>query len=322
MASLLLLVPAAAADCPPLKMVNSVDLVQAPGRAMVPVTINGSKRMFLLDTGGTISQITPTAATELGLHLDESARKLMDMRGNAASKSVRIEKFEIGYLKGATWLAVSADPNEGKAGGFDGLYAPDLMGAFDTELDFAAGKMNAFSPDHCDGRVVYWPAQAVGILPMKFYRQQSLRFPVTLDGKDLVAEMDTGASNVTMTYDAAERLFDWKPDDPGDKVVGDTGNGKIYGHIFSRLDFQGVIVRNPRVVIYPNLIGSKDVGNGQQVGNRARNDDYVRDLPDILIGLDVLRRLHLYIAFKEKKIYVTPGAGAQVTPAAAGPSGP
>lgn len=312
--------PAWAADCPPLKQLNSVDMVQAPGRALLPVTINGNKRLFLLDTGGSISQITPAAAAELGLPLQDGPLKLLDMRGNASRKAVRIDKFEIGYEKGSTWLAVSADPNEGKAEGFAGLYAPDLMGPFDIELDFAASKMNAFSQDHCDGRVVYWPAEAVAVLPMQFYRQQSLRFPVTLDGKEMMAEMDTGAPNVTMPYDTAERLFGWKPDDPGDKVLADSGNGKIYGHIFSKLDFQGVTVRNPRVVIHPNLIGSKDVNNGQQVGNRARNDDYVPDMPDILIGLDVLRRLHLYIAFGEKKIYITPGKGAVVPAAASAPA--
>jgi hypothetical protein len=312
--------PAWAADCPPLKMVNSIEMVQTPSRVLLPVSLNDNKRMFLLDTGGSISQITAAAATELGLHMEDAPLKLLDMRGHAERKAARVEKFEIGFQKGSTWLAVNPDPNEGKAEGFAGLYAPDLMGPFDIELDFAASKMNVFSQDHCDGRVVYWPAQAVGILPMQFYRQKSVRFPVTLDGKEMLAEMDTGAPNVSMPYDTAERLFGWKPDDPNDKVLSDTGNGKVYGHIFSKLDFQGVTVRNPHVVIHPNIVGIKDPNNAEQVGNRARHDDYIPDMPDILIGLDVLRRLHLYIAFKEEKIYISPGTGTPVTaPAAAAP---
>lgn len=309
--------PAWAADCGTLKILNSVDLVQPPGRAMVPVVLNGDKRMFLLDTGGSISQITAAAAADLGLHMEDAPLKLMDMRGNAARKAVRIEKFQIGHQIGSTWLAVNPDPNAGKTEGFAGLYATDLMGPFDIELDFAASKMNVFDQDHCDGRVIYWPAQAVGVLPISFYRQQSLRFPVTLDGKKLIAEMDTGAPSVAMTYSAAERLFDWKPDDPKDVVMGEIGGHKVYGHIFSALDFEGVIVRNPHLVIHPDLIGSKDANNAQQTGNRARMDDDMRDTPDMLIGLDVLKRLHLYIAFKEKKIYITPGTGSQVTPASA-----
>jgi hypothetical protein len=309
--------PASAADCGQLKILNSVDLVQTPIRAMIPVALNGNKRMFLLDTGGSISQITAAGATDLGLHMEEAPLKLLDSRGNAARKAVRIEKFQIGHQIGSTWLAVNPDPEAGKSEGWAGLYATDLMGPFDIELDFSASKMNVFDQDHCDGRVIYWPTQAVGVLPISFYRQQSLRFPVTLDGKQLVAEMDTGAPNLTMPYSAAERLFDWKPDDPKDVVIGEGGGHKVYGHIFSTLDFQGVIVRNPHVVIHPDLIGTKDANNAQQTGNRARMDDYVPDIPDILIGLDVLKRLHLYIAFKEKKIYITPGSSTPVTPAAA-----
>jgi hypothetical protein len=38
------------------------------------------------------------------------------------------------------------------------------------------------------------------------------------------------------------------------------------------------------------------------------------DIPDMLIGMDVLRKLHLYIAFGEAKLYVT-DAAAQPAPA-------
>lgn len=39
------------------------------------------------------------------------------------------------------------------------------MGKYDTELDFTGGKMNYFATDHCEGKVIYWPAQALAIFP-------------------------------------------------------------------------------------------------------------------------------------------------------------
>ena len=84
------------------------------------------------------------------------------------------------------------------------------------------------------------------------------------------------------------------------------------GHTFSSLDFEGVTVKSPYVVIIPDKIGSKDANNGESTDNRARRMDDPRDAPDMLIGMDVLKKLHLYIAFNEEKIYISPGEAALV----------
>jgi hypothetical protein len=38
-------------------------------------------------------------------------------------------------------------------------------------------------------------------------------------------------------------------------------------------------------------------------------------LPQVIIGMNVLRKLHIYIAYKEQKLYVTPAAPAADTTA-------
>jgi hypothetical protein len=55
----------------------------------------------------------------------------------------------------------------------------------------------------------------------------------------------------------------------------------------------------------PDLVGTKDSDNGQQTGSRARRVDDDVDRPDMLIGMNVLNKLHLYIAFDERKLYVS-----------------
>ena len=35
---------------------------------------------------------------------------------------------------------------------------------FDVDFDFAAAKMNFFSPDHCPGKVTYWNPSAVAVI--------------------------------------------------------------------------------------------------------------------------------------------------------------
>ena len=81
---------------------------------------------------------------------------------------------------------------------FVGLLAADYMGKYDIELDFAGGKMNYFSPDHCEGQVVYWPSAAIAAVPMRFVNHH-LILDVMLDGKPQRAIIDTGAPQTTLS---------------------------------------------------------------------------------------------------------------------------
>ena len=59
------------------------------------------------------------------------------------------------------------------------------------------------------------------------------------------------------------------------------------------------------MVIVPDLIGSKDPNNGMRTDTRAKRVDDLEDRPDMLIGMDILRKLHLYIAFAENRLYIS-----------------
>jgi hypothetical protein len=58
-------------------------------------------------------------------------------------------------------------------------------------------------------------------------------------------------------------------------------------------------------VILPNLMGSRDPNNGFRTDTRAKMVDDLEGRPDMLIGMNILKRLHLYIAFGEKKLYIS-----------------
>jgi predicted aspartyl protease len=298
--------PALAEDCGPLKQLNSLDLVAPnPSRALIPVSLNGIPKLFLLDTGGDVSQLSGQVATELGLTQHDANIKMLDLYGHASDKYVRIEKFGVGRLTGKDInLAISPNPNFGVGTRFVGIFAPDLMGRYDVEIDFGTYKMNYFSADHCPGHVVYWQHNALAVLPFTFHKRH-IRFTVKVDGKDLTAEMDTGAPNTVMHAEAARRLFDLQPDSPGNVPLNAQGMAAAFGRIFSTLDFEGVGVKNPHVVVIPQLVGSKDPNNSVRTGNLTKRVDDPEDQADMLIGMDILRKLHLYIAFDESRIYIS-----------------
>ncbi|HJT42563.1 MAG TPA: pepsin/retropepsin-like aspartic protease family protein [Rhizomicrobium sp.] len=316
---------AQAEECGPLKMVNSVDLVAGPNRALVPVSINGTPKLFLLDTGGAVSHISRDAAQELGLTLRDSGVKMLDMYGNASTKMVRLDKFTLGRLTGENiYLQIQPKPDFGKGTRYVGLLAPDLMGHYDTEIDFSAYKMNFFSADHCPGRVVYWPHAALAVVPMTF-RKNHIRLPVTVDGRKMIAIIDTGATNTVMMAEAARR-FDVSPETPGNVPLKNRGL-EAYGRVFSTLDFDGVAVKNPHIVIVQDLIGTKDPNNSVRIDNRSKRVDDIEGRPDLLIGMNILKKLRIYIAFDEQRLYITeastpaklPDTGVPATTAAPAP---
>jgi len=296
---------ALAENCGPLVQINAIELVAGPNRALVPVSINGIPKLFLLDTGGDVSQINGEVADELKLAQRDSNLKLLDMYGHASNKMVRIDKFTLGRQSGENInMAVQPNPDFGKGTRYVGLFGPDMMGRYDVDIDFGTYKMNYFSQDHCDGHVVYWPHAALAVTPMTF-RHRHIRLTVKVDGKELRAEIDTGATNTTMMAAAARRLFDIVPETPGNVPLNSQGMAAAFGRVFSKLDFEGVAVSNPHIVIVPDLIGSKDPNNGFQTGTRSKMVDDLEDRPDMLIGMDILKKLHLYIAFGENKLYIS-----------------
>ena len=68
------------------------------------------------------------------------------------------------------------------------------------------------------------------------------------------------------------------------------------------LEFGGV--RLTRLSVGPFYIRPLDGDPGARLDPEAR-----RDMPDLLIGADVLKRLRLFVAQDEKVIYLTPSGG-------------
>ena len=57
----------------------------------------------------------------------------------------------------------------------------------------------------------------------------------------------------------------------------------------------------------------------QLVGNRARLEKDLIKMPELIIGMNVLRKLHVYMAFGERRLYVSPAsAGGAPPPATSG----
>jgi predicted aspartyl protease len=307
---LLAAAPAQAAECvPSLRILNSVQMQSTTDRTtmLVPVKIDGSDKKLLLDTGGLVSQISRATADALNLPQRYSPRRLFDLAGNASNAQATLDRLTLGERneKGISML-VAPNPELGTSLPYDGLLATDLLSDTDIDMDFGARRLTAFSTDHCDGQVIYWPADHVAAVPITVKRNL-IFLPVTVDGHVLNAVLDTGSQYTAMNLTVANQLFGLTPESPDMRPL-TLANGEksldAYGHRFETLTFDGVKVLNLQIYLMQDKIATRE--KIRRMEGLEESDDVV--FPDLLIGMDVLRHLHVYYATKEKRLYISEAA--------------
>ncbi|MBS0469762.1 MAG: retropepsin-like domain-containing protein [Proteobacteria bacterium] len=264
----------------------SVQMEMDPtGRPFVPMQIDGSTVDMLIDTGGVISALTEDSVASLGLHKTPIAHQMyFEMFGGAKLKSfVRAPNVALGGMKADEMLLVVM-PNRAPEIKLGGTLAPDIIGAYDAEFDFAGSRFNLYSQHHCPGNVVYW-ATDYAVLPFTFEGKAHIDVKLLTDGVDFTASLDTGSATSFMSLELAERLFDFDLSSPNLEIVRNEPDTHIYRYRFKSMAFGGVAVNNPDILLVP---------------------DSESKMPrTAIIGANVLRKLHLYVAYREHKLYIT-----------------
>ena len=296
-------VPALGQTCAPLKIIASVQLMAAPDEreVFVPVTLQGQKKYMLLDTGGALDQLTPQTAAALNLKPYRTPTlRFYDLKGNYVDHATVVPDFDIGNLVGRNVnFVIGPDYLFANRPDIAGVLGPGILRFYDVAVDFGARTFTLISPEHCAGKVVYWPAQSVAIVPIEILKASGhIVVNVTLNGRSINAMLDTGAYTTVLSASAAEnKLSIHIP-----FMYRFQHRVMPYQHRFASLDFGGVAVANPLVSILPGL------GRGPRVpapiGTRIA-DGETELLPDLLIGMDILSHLHLYISYREQKLYIT-----------------
>lgn len=285
-AAILVTTAAAAGGCDPLRIVSVALRTDSEGGVYVPMTISGRTVNMLVDTMSIDSMLTRSTVRDLGLAPVSLGNDYLVMfGGEKVTHYATAHGIDFGGLKTPS-MNFLIMPDGRAPAEIGGTFAPDILRAYDDELDFANSRLTLYAPMHCPGA----PAAFRHALDFVFDDDDHIALPVDLDGKPLLPRLDTGASRTILSLEAAAEIFEFDGTSP--LLVPDTDpdlGGRIYHYPFRTLRFGGVTIANPDIVLVPD-------GQSRFPGGHR-----------FVLGMNILRRLHLYIAYREKRLYVTAG---------------
>ena len=311
--ALLILAPAAAQaeTCAPARLLATVPLHSAEPESnirTVPVNLNGQTRDMILDTGGAITQLSRRAIAELNLPLYRSSARIYDINGRVSSQYTMVKDFAFGDLKRAD-AALMIWPEDKRP--YAGEIAQDMLQPYNVDVDFAAGALKMYAKGHCPGPPGWTPTARAEMRNKGWH----LHIPVTLDGHTYDAIFDTGSRHTIMRLPTARRDFGLDADSPGmTSYPAINGDAMLNGHLrhFTKMSFAGMTIENPEILIVPDMMNHR-ADRSPMARNRTHFHNENLILPELSLGMDVLKHLHLFLSFGEQALYVAP-AGPLVKP--------
>lgn len=238
------------------------------GRPAIAALMNGTEESLIIDTGAPISIIKDSVADELKLPLTPYPRTGSFPSGIAPVAYATVDTLSVGTLTGHKVRFYLVPTVQIRAA--SGSFGADFLQSWDADFDFAQPAFNFIPPDHCNSNPVYWTKQAAVQLQLKPDESQHLITPAKLDGKQIDAFFDTGAAVSVIDIAVAAQLF---------------GIHEEGVHTFKSIDFGGLVIESPSIIV-----SSNSSLHGYQM----------------LVGMPILRKLHLYVSYRNRIAYITP----------------
>jgi predicted aspartyl protease len=274
-----------------LQEIASLDITtESGGHISVAGEINGRSGNFLIDTGAISDILSASVAHDLGMRISRANGWMSMLGGIKLNEYVTADTFKIGRLVGERRPFVLAPANLLGQGDI-GLIGPSTLVNYDVEIDFAKGKLNLFQPSECSAHPIYWTHDPAAAAPITLDDVRHIVVPVSINGKNVKAIVDTGAGHSIMDIDAASDVMDIDKTDPRFKPLGDVmmnhrAGDEGYKFPFPALTFEGIAVQSPDILI----IHDAQMHKGE---------------PTMILGMNILRHLHMYIAYQKRLLFLT-----------------
>jgi predicted aspartyl protease len=262
---------------------------------VVPVEVNGITATFILDTGAQRSLVTEPAVRRLGLVRDEWVGTTIqgiggiDRRANVNPRNLSLGGVALvrHTLTHDTSLTVGILP-QASAGDvtIDGALGRDFLSVFDLDLDLPNRRLTLFQVQGCSGRFLPWH-NGYDALAVTYPVEAALVVPVTLDGAQLHAMLDTGASASLLAAPGMSRVginAATLAGDPSSQVNGiGTRTVTMHRHTFHSLRIGDEVIERPLIWVAPIRL---------------------TPIVDMLLGADWLFDRHIWISYTTRQLFV------------------
>jgi Aspartyl protease len=263
---------------------------------LVPVTVNGIVGSFVLDTGASLTIVTPDAVHHFNLALDEWTATTMrgvgglERRRNADPRSIELGGLALhrrSLAKDATLRVATLSRTEFAGRQIDGLLGRDFLSAFDLDLNFPARQMRIYDVHECTGRFLPWTEPYLSV-PAENPIESALVVPVELDGVPLHALLDSGAGQTLVAAPGMARLglgVERLQNDPNQIVSGmGPHTVTVWQHQFRAMLIGGETIPAPRFLVAPIELSP---------------------ITDMLLGADWLKGRRVWISYATHQLFVT-----------------
>ncbi len=168
--------------------------------AVIEVKINGQPARLILDTGSNMTALTEAAAERLGVPRDSTIHMVTRGVGRMASSYAgNIGRLEMAQARRTNMMAVIVRETVFPGRDVDGLLGADVLNDFDIDLDFPHQMFRVYKSRNCPSGHPEWAEPAVRLTRLAGGQSQPANFfMATLDGMQLNALVDTGASRTTV----------------------------------------------------------------------------------------------------------------------------
>jgi len=293
---LLLAQPAQAQDASPASSCNYQEIAQLPlryaGLSLQPAVagvIDGVPAVMLVDTGADGNYLTMTATMKRDLPLRVTLSHIVGISGKSRLYTARLKDFAVGPISSPGRKELPVIKSMASTPGYDAIVGAPFLLQADFEIDLHAKQIKFFRGQGCERTPLnYWEEPATDLpFARTDEHDPNPHFKILINGKEVDAMIDTGASTTVMTLEAATRIgIDVKA--PGARALGESS-----GIGTKRVPRWSVPVQSLQ-------IGEEKSGN-VQLGVIDAQSEY---MPDILLGQDFLRTHHVLFAMSQKKLYV------------------
>jgi len=255
----------------------------------LPVIVNGSKRLWALDSGAGKSVIDITLADELGLAIEGNIQGAG--AGNAVELSfVDLPPASLPGIELDEQTIMAADflkPLMNKYMGVDaiGILGYDFLSRFVTRIDYANRTISLYHPDHFEydgpGKILSAPLTG-NIFTVK----------ATVDDKYTGNwGLDLGAGSSSFHYPFSEENGFLDRDGVDRVARGAGGEFTVRACRFDNIEFGGFTLEKPRIdITVANVVGA--FRNAEKIGN---------------LGNELFRNFVLYLDYNNQQIIVEKG---------------